>query len=179
MCAYSVKRHDYKDKKSLVIYFSRTDEDYFGGELKYINKGNTEVIAEYIQEITGADLFKVERKIPYSPEYKVCLEESREEIRLNQRPELVKYLDNIDEYEVIYIGGPVYLGVLPSPMVTQLEKLDFTNKIVRPFTTHEGSGLGSVPYQLKKICKGAQLTEGLSIKGSLVNEAKSKVEEWI
>ena len=169
----------YKDKKSLVIYFSRTDENYFGGKIKYLEKGNTEVIAEYIRDITGADLFKVERKIPYSPEYKICLEESKEEIRLDQRPELVNYLDNIDDYEVIYIGGPVYLGVLPYPMVTQLEKLDFTNKIVRPFTTHEGSGLGSVPYQLKKICKGAYFTEGLSIRGTMVYESKNKVEEWI
>ena len=179
MSLFHGKKQSYKDKKSLVIYFSRADENYFGGTLKYIEKGNTEVIAEYIRDITGADLFKVERKTPYNADYKICLEESRQEIKNNERPELSHYIDNIDEYEVIYIGGPVYLGVLPSPMVTQLEKLDFTGKIVRPFTTHEGSGLGSVPYQVKKICKGAVMTEGLSILGSSVYNAKEKVENWV
>ncbi len=172
-------KHDYKDKKSIVIYFSRADENYFGGKLKYIEKGNTEVIAEYIKDITGADLFKVERKIPYNKDYKICLEESRQEIKNDEKPEIADYLDNIKDYEVVYIGGPVYLGVLPSPMVTQLEKLDFSNKIVRPFTTHEGSGLGKVPYQVKKICKGATMTNGLSILGSSVYDSREKVEKWI
>ena len=64
-------------------------------------------------------------------------------------------------------------------MVTQIEKLNFDGKIVRPFTTHEGSGLGSVPYQLKKLCKGATCTEGLSVRGSDVYDAKEKVEKWV
>lgn len=64
-------------------------------------------------------------------------------------------------------------------MVTQLEKLDFTGKIVRPFTTHEGSGLGSVPNQLKKICVGSEVKDGLAIVGSQVSSSKNKVENWI
>ena len=174
------KNHqNFKDKKSIVIYFSRTDENYFGGKLKYIEKGNTEVIAEYIRDIAGADLFKVERKIPYSKDYKTCIEESKQENNSGARPEIVNTLESIDDYEVIYIGGPVYWGVLPAPMVTQIEKLNFDGKIVRPFTTHEGSGLGSVPYQLKKLCKGATCTEGLSVRGSDVYDAKEKVEKWV
>lgn len=164
---------------SIVIYFSRSGENYFGGELKNIEKGNTEVIAEYIRDITGADMFKVERKEPYSKDYKECLEETRKENNTNAKPEIVNYLKNIDEYQIIYIGGPVYFGVLPAPMVTQLERLDFDGKIVRPFTTHEGSGLGSVPFQLKKICKGAILKDGLSIRGSEVYNSRKKVEEWV
>lgn len=78
-----------KDKKSIIIYFSRADENYFGGTLKYIEKGNTEVVAEYIQKITGADLFKVERKIPYSKEYMTCINEAQNEINEDLRPELL------------------------------------------------------------------------------------------
>lgn len=111
------KKEDYKNKKSLIIYFSRADENYFGGEMKYIEKGNTEIIAEYIRDITGADMFKVERKIPYSKDYMTCIEESKQENNTNAKPELVNYLDNIDEYEVIYIGGPVYWGILPMSSV--------------------------------------------------------------
>lgn len=167
------------NKKSIVIYFSRADENYFNGKMKYIDKGNTEIVAEYIRDLTGADIFKVERKIPYSADYKTCLEESKKENNTGARPELVNYLDNIDDYEVIYIGGPVYLGILPAPMVTQLEKLNFEDKIVKPFTTHEGSGMGLVPNQLRKICVGAQMKYGLAIKGSEVNESKSKIEKWV
>lgn len=179
MSILETNKNNYVNNKNLVIYFSRTDENYLNGKIKDIQKGNTEVVADYIREITGADTFKVERKIPYSKEYKICLEESKEENNSNARPELVNYLSNIDEYQVIYIGGPVYFGVLPAPMVTQLEKLNFEGKIVKPFTTHEGSGLGSVPYQLKKICKGAILKEGLAIRGSEVNSSKEKIEKWV
>ena len=167
---------NYKDKKSLIIYFSRADENYAVG---YIEKGNTEVIAEYIQELIGADIFKVERKIPYAKDYDTCIEEAKNEIYNNMRPEIINTLDNINDYEVIYVDGPIYWGYLPQPMVTQLEKLNWNGKIVRPFSTHEGSGLGNVVSQLKSLCAGAEICEGLAIKGSSVNSSKSKVEDWI
>ena len=80
--------------KSLVIYFSRVDENYFGGQMKYITKGNTEVVAEYIKDITGADLFKVERKKDYAKDYRTCIEEAKVEQRNNELPELKNYLDD-------------------------------------------------------------------------------------
>ena len=165
--------------KSLIIYFSRADENYFGGQMRYIDKGNTEVIAEYIKDITNADLFKVERKVPYSKDYMTCIKEAQVEQRNNERPELVDYLDNISEYDVIFIGAPIYWGTMPQPMFTELERLDFSNKIVMPFTTHEGSGLANVVRDVAKIAKGADVKPGLAIVGSSVNSAKNKVESWI
>lgn len=169
-------KEEYKNKRSIIIYFSRADENYNVG---YIQKGNTEVIAEYIKEQTNADIFKVERKIPYAKDYNTCITEAKAEINENARPELTKILDNIDNYEIIYIGGPIYWGVLPQPMVTQLENLNWQGKIIRPFTTHEGSGLGQVIEQLQKICIGAKIEEGLAIQGSKVYTSKSEVQEWI
>ena len=165
-----------KDKKSIIIYFSRADENYSVG---YINKGNTEVIAEYISELTGATMFKVERKKPYAKDYQTCIEEAEDEQREDARPELVETLDSIDSYEVVYIGAPVWWGDLPQPMVTQLEKLNWNGKIVRPFTTHEGSGLGNIPSQIKRLCVGAEVLDGLAIRGSSVNSAKDRVEDWV
>lgn len=165
--------------KSLVIYFSRADENYFGGSMKYIDKGNTEIVAEYIKKITGADLFKVERKVPYSKDYMTCIREAQDEQRKNELPELKEYLDDVSDYDVIFIGGPVYWGTLPQPMFTELARLSFTGKTVMPFTTHEGSGLASVPLDLKKICKGADVKPGLAIVGSSVNSSKQKLEKWI
>ena len=94
--------------KSLVIYFSRADENYFGGQMRYIDKGNTEIIAEYIKDIVNANLFKVERKKPYSKNYMTCIKEAQDEQRKGEMPELLNYLDDISEYDVIYIGGPIY-----------------------------------------------------------------------
>ena len=165
-----------KGKKSLVIYFSRADENYAVGN---IEKGNTEVIAEYIQELTGADLFKVEPVKPYSKNYKACCDEALEEKRQNARPELKRYLEDISEYEIIYIGSPIYWGTMPMSMFTQLEKLDFTGKIIKIFTTHEGSGLGTVVSDVKKICKGATILDSLAIQGSMVYDAKGRVQDWI
>ena len=166
-----------KDKKSIIIYFSRADENYGVG---YVEKGNTEVIAEYIHELTGADMFKVERKIPYAKDYNTCILEAREEQRNNARPELKEYLNDISEYEIVYIGSPIYWGTMPQPMFTQLERLDWNDKEVKVFTTHEGSGLANVVTDVKTICVGANvLNDALAIKGSTVNNAKNMVEDWI
>lgn len=163
----------------LVIYFSRAGENYFGGVLKNIEKGNTEVIAEYIQEITGADLFKVEAKVEYSLDYMECIDVAKKEQKSNARPEIKESLEDISGYDTIYIGFPNWWGTLPMPMWTQLEKLDFTGKVVKPFVTHEGSGFGTSKKDLSKLCSGAKIKNGLSIPGAEVYDVKSTVEAWI
>ena len=165
--------------KSIVIYFSRIDENYFGGSMRYIAKGNTEVVAEYIKHITNADLFKVERKIDYAKDYKTCIEEAKDEQRKGKLPEFKKYLDDIINYDVIFIGGPIYWGTLPQPMFTELSRLNFDGKIIMPFSTHEGSGLASIVRDIKKYAPNASVKPGLAIVGSNVNNAKEKVEKWI
>ena len=165
--------------KALVIYFSRIDENYFGGAMRYITKGNTEIIAEYVQELTGADLFKVERKVDYAKDYRTCIQEAQVELRLGELPELKRYLDNIDGYDVIFIGGPIYWGTLPQPMFTQLSRLDFKDKIIMPFSTHEGSGLASIVRDIKKYAPNAEIRKGLAIVGSNVGSAKPQVDRWI
>ena len=164
---------------SLVIYFSRKGENYFGGELKNIEKGNTEVIAEYIEELDDADLFKVEPAVEYPADYMKCIDVAKKEQQNDARPEIKQTLDNIDDYDTIYIGYPNWWGTLPMPMFTQLEQLDFTGKIVKPFVTHEGSGFGSSLKDIEKLCKGAEIKNGLSIPGANVASAKSTVEAWI
>ena len=164
---------------SLVIYFSRSGENYFGGELKNIEKGNTEVIAEYIQEFADADLFKVEPAVEYPEDYMKCIDVAKKEQQENARPEIKETLDSIDAYDTIYIGFPNWWGTLPMPMWTQLEQLDFTGKAVKPFVTHEGSGFGSSERDLAKLCEGAEIKKGLSIPGASVGSAADKVKSWI
>ena len=163
----------------LVIYFSRSGENYFGGELKNIEKGNTEVIAEYIQEITGADLFKVEPSVEYPEDYMKCIDVAKKEQQKDARPEIKETLTDISSYDTIFIGFPNWWGTLPMPMFTQLEQLDFEGKTVKPFVTHEGSGFGTSKKDLKKLCAGAEIKKGLSIPGVEVGNAKANVEAWI
>ena len=163
--------------KSLVIYFSRADENFSVG---YITKGNTEVIAEYIKEFTDADLFKVERKIPYARDYDTCLKETKEEKEQNARPELAHELTSIEGYDTIYIGSPIYWGTMPQPMFTQLEKLNFEGKNVRVFTTHEGNGIGNVLNDVKSICYNANVSDNaLSVFGQEEKEKRQEVMNWI
>ncbi|MBR1936233.1 MAG: flavodoxin [Bacilli bacterium] len=167
-----------KDKKSLIIYFSRADENYFGGEMKYVDKGNTEVIAEYIKDIVGGDLFKVEPLNPYPANYMECIEEAKARTKEHNAP-IKENVPDISSYEVIYVGSPIYWGGMPEELFTALQGLDYSGKIIRPFTTHEGSGLSGVPRQLKEICVGAEVLDGLAIVGSQVKNSKQKVEDWI
>ena len=171
-------KQNLKDKKSIIIYFSRADENYFGGEMRYVEKGNTEVIAEYISDIISCEMFKVEPLVPYSENYMECIEEAKVRTRNHNAP-IKEAVPDISSYEVIYVGAPVYWGGMPEELFTALKGLDFTGKIIRPFVTHEGSGLSNIPNQLKNICIGATVESGLAVSGSTVNSAKSKVENWI
>ena len=163
----------------LVIYFSRAGENYFGGKLMNIEKGNTEVIAEYIQELTGADLFKVAPAVEYPEDYMKCIDVAKKEMQSNARPEIKESLNDISDYDTIFIGFPNWWGTLPMPMFTQLEQLDFTGKTVKAFVTHEGSGFGSSEKDIKKLCSGADIKKGLSIPGAEVHDAKDIVRSWL
>lgn len=163
-----------KNKKSLVIYFSRADENYAVG---YVTKGNTEYIAEYVRDIVDADLFKAEPLIPYSKEYSKCIEEAKQ--RIGNAP-IKNKLNDICKYEVIYIMTPVYWGSYAPEIETAVKNLDFTGKTVRIVTTHEGSGLANVVKDIKKLCVGANvLNDSIAIKGTECARAKSKIEMWI
>lgn len=163
-----------KDRKSLIIYFSRADENYSVG---YVEKGNTEYVAEYVREFTNADIFKVEPLVPYAKDYQTCIKEAKE--RIGNAP--IKYkINDISKYEVIYIMTPIYWGTYAPELETAIKDLDFTGKTVRVITTHEGSGLANVVNDVKKICKGANvLDDAIAILGSEAKNSKSKIESWI
>ncbi len=164
--------------KSLVIYFSHTGENYMAHGIENIEKGNTEIFAEYIKDITGADLFKVEPIESYPYNYYKCCDVAKAELMENKRPVIKSILKNIKDYDVIYIGGPIWWGTYPMAIFTCIENLDFKGKIVMPFSTHEGSGLGDVMSDLTKCCKSADIRKGLGIRGCMVTDSKKEIEGW-
>lgn len=164
--------------KKLVIYFSHTGENYMSDGIRNIDKGNTEIVAEAISNLTKADLWKVEPAKDYPYNYQECCNVAKEELHNQVRPGVKNELNNIQDYDIIYIGGPVWWGHYPCPLLTVLEKLDFHGKTVMPFTTHEESGLGDTMNDIKKACIGANIQPGLAIYGSDVKNAFTKIESW-
>lgn len=165
--------------KSLILYFSRAGENYTSQGIKNIEIGNTEVIANYIKEFTEADMFKMEPLNDYPEDYMQCTEVAQKELNDDARPELKEYIEDISEYDMIYLGFPNWWNTMPMPVWTQLEKLDFDGKTIKPFVTHEGSGFGKSEKDIKNLCPGAKLAKGLSIRGSSVEDSKKKVKHWV
>lgn len=164
--------------KNLIIYYSRKGENYWNGSIKSIAKGNTEIVAEFIQKAIGGDLFEVDTVMPYSADYTTCTEEAAKELKENARPELKGYLDSIDEYDNIFVCGPCWWGTFPMAVFSQLERLDFTGKKVMAVMTHEGSGLGDSERDLKKLCKGATFGKELAVHGADAAKSESIVSAW-
>lgn len=123
-------------------------------------------------------MFKVEPLTPYSANYMQCIEEAKERTRSHNAP-IKEEVPDISSYEVIYVGSPVYWGGMPEELFTALKELNFEGKTIRPFVTHEGSGLSSIPNQLRDICSGAKVETGIAITGSMVSSSKGKIENWI
>ena len=165
--------------KILIVYYSRKGENYCNGSIKKLEKGNTEIIAEMIADITGGDLFKVDTVKTYSENYYECIEDAKAELREGARPELKEYLDSLDNYDTIFVGYPNWWGTMPMAMFTFLEHYDLSGKRILPFCTNEGSGMGSREKDLKKICKGAKVENGLSIHGAEAASSQKKVETWV
>lgn len=163
----------------LVAFYSRADENYFGGQYRYIEVGNTEKVADMISEITGADLFKIEQKDAYSANYQECIAEAKKDLQENKRPEVLNLPANLDAYDEIYLGYPNYWGTMPMAVYTFLENYDFSGKKIHPFCTHEGSGLSRTEKDIEKAAKGAKVEKGLAIHGSSVDNAKNAVEKWL
>lgn len=164
---------------SIVVYFSRRDENYVSGVIRNLSVGNTEAAAQKIQKLTGADCFSIEPMQPYSKNYNECIAEAQADQRRNARPALKNWPDTLDGYDTVYLGYPNYWGTMPMAVFTFLEHFDLTGKTVRPFCTHEGSGMGSSISDIRSLCPGVQVEAGLAVRGGNVRNEEKRIKEWI
>jgi flavodoxin len=167
------------NSKSLIAYFSRKGNNYVGSSIVNLPIGNTEVIAKKIQELTGSNIFKINTLRSYPEDYTETTNEAREEKMENARPELTEIMDEMDSYDVIYIGYPIWWGTMPMAVFTFLESYDFSGKTIVPYCTHEGSGMGSSERDIKKLCPNARVLSGLAIRGGSVERADKDVANWL
>ncbi len=163
--------------KNLIIYYSRKGENYWNGSIKNIAKGNTEIVAEFIQKAVGGDLFEVDTVKPYSTDYTTCTQEAQRELRAGARPELKKYLDNIEDYDNIFVCGPCWWGQAPKIMYTFVESCNLSGKTVIPFCTSGSSSIGTSAKNLQAAAASqATWLDGRRFAGS---SPRSDVENWI
>ena len=162
------------DKKTLVVYFSRTGEEYNVGR---ITKGNTAIVAEYIAQKTGADIFEVKSATPYPDEYEACTELAKKELESNARPALEKNIDNLAQYDTIFLGYPIWWSAVPRVVMTFLESNDFIGKTIIPFCTHGGSGLAGTEREIKDACPNSEILSGLAIVGKTAQNDYAAIEK--
>ena len=164
------------DKKILVVYFSRTGEEYGIGN---ITKGNTAIVAEMIAAKVGGDLFEIKPETPYPDEYAACTELAKQELESNVRPAFVGNVDNFAQYDTIFVGYPIWYSALPRVMLTFLESNDFSGKKIIPFCTHGGSGLAGTEREIKNVCPNAEVFQGLAIIGKTAQNDSAAVQKEV
>lgn len=164
------------DKKILVVYFSRTGEEYNVGN---ITKGNTAIVAEYIAQKTGGDLFEIKSATPYPDAYEECTELAKKELETDARPALARNIDNLAQYDTIFLGFPIWWSDLPRIICTFLESNDFSGKKIIPFCTSAGDYMTGKESQIPNYAKGAILIEGFGIKGKRCQDNPESVQQEV
>ena len=142
--------------------------------------GNVEFLARAIQEETGGDLFAIETEQQYPGTHDELLDFAAAEGAANARPPLSTHIDNLDEYDVIFLGYPIWNADLPMPMYTFLDTYDLGGKTVIPFTAHGGSGFAGTIRTIADEEPDAQVeTNGFSVSRNSVSEARSDITAWV
>ena len=171
---------DENGNKILIAFFSRADENY---DVGIIEKGNTQIVAEMINDKVGGELFHIETVNGYPVDYDECTDVAKQEQRDNARPELTATVADFDSYDTVFLGYPIWWGDMPMAVYTFLESYDFSGKTIIPFCTHEGSGLSETPSNIHNACPHSTVLEAVEMRGKTAqekrDEAKEIVDEWL
>lgn len=151
--------------KSLVVYFSWS--------------GNTRNVAEAIQSQTDADIFEIIPQTPYSGDYDAVVDAAQEEQRAGARPAISGSVENIAQYDVIYVGFPNWWGDMPMILYTFFDSYDLSGKTIAPFCTSGGSGLSNTVNEIKSLEPGAAVTKGLHIGSGSSSNPEHAVSAWL
>ena len=162
----------------LIAYFSRPGENYYHGGRRDLKAGNTKVLARLIAGRIPADVYEIEAQEPYSAEYDDTVQRNVREQESDARPAIAQPLPDLDRYDTVLLGSPIWNLRPPMIMHTFAEVLDFTGKTVHPFTTYAMSGLGTAEREYTQACRGARIGEGLAVQGEEVADAGHAVGTW-
>ena len=162
--------------KVLIAFFSHAGENYGVGNIKV---GNTKLVADEIQRVTGGDEFEIVAEKSYDMPYDALTKLAKEEAEKDEKPAFKGEVKNIGQYDTIFIGGPIWWGTYPQVMFSFFDKYNLNGKTVIPFSTHEGSGLGNVVSDLKRLYPDASFKTPFSIYGHECQKDLGKVDKWL
>ncbi len=165
--------------KILIVYFSRAGENWNVG---YVERGNTAIMGDYIQEFTKGDVFEILPQTPYPDDYETMLDVCRQEVDNDVRPAIKTELENLDEYSIVFIGSPIWYARPPMIMRTFYESYPgLANKTIIPFGTHGGSGISSCTNLIKEYFPNTTLLESYGIAGDQIRNEQSRtnVQSWL
>lgn len=162
--------------KILIVYFSRTGYNYPN---QWLDIGHTARVAGYIADLTGGDRFEILPVVPYPDNYQETVAIAREEYDNNVRPAIQNKIENLDNYDTIFIGNPIWHGAAPMIIRTFYESYDLTGKVLIPFSTHAGSGLGDCERLARNYYPDNTVLSGLAVQGTDSFNAHDNVEAWL
>ena len=164
--------------KALVVYYSRKGENHMPGGIQNLEKGHTAFAAEYIQKAVNADLFEIDTVTPYAADYRGCCMQAVEEMKTGARPAIRGYVEDISQYDTIFVCFPCWCGTAPMCVFTFLEHYNLAGKKIIPLCTNEGSGMANAVQHLQNSCKGADVLPGLAILGHTVKDSEETIAAW-
>ena len=154
------------ESKILIAYLTRTN--------------NTEKIAEMIQEYTKGDIFKIEVLTPYPEAYRATTDQAKKELESGYLPPLKSKIENLDSYDTIFIGYPIWWGTVPTPMRTFLSENDLSGKTIIPFCTHGGGGAGTSTADLTALApKSTVVSDGYVTRNAGAGRTQGEVTQWL
>lgn len=167
---------DIQAGKILIAYFSRTGYNYPN---QWLDIGNTARVAGYIADLTGGDLFEIIPVVPYPDDYQETVAIAREEHDNDVRPAIRDKIENLDDYDTVFIGNPIWHGAAPMIIRTFYESYDLAGKVLVPFSTHAGSGLGDCERLARSYYPDNTVLSGLAVRGTDSPDARDDVEAWL
>lgn len=176
-------------EKALVVYFSMPETDTPQNMTREEKNstvvidgkvlGNTQYVAQLIQEMTGGDIFRIVPQTPYPTDHRTLVDLAKEEQNANARPAIAGTV-NLAAYDIIFIGYPNWWADMPMILYTFLEQYDFSGKTIIPFCTHGGSGFSRTIRTIQDKQPGATvIRDGYSLSRSRMERAPSGVAEWL
>ncbi|WP_406157440.1 hypothetical protein OG298_07680 [Streptomyces sp. NBC_01005] len=162
----------------LLAYFSRPGENYYYGDRTDLRAGNTELLAGKIRDLIGCDVYRIEPADPYPESYDATVGRNVRERDADARPAIKGALPDLDRYDTVLLGSPIWNVRAPMIMTTFTERFDFSGKTVVSFTTHAMSGLGTTARDYAASCRGATFADGLAVQGEEVDQADRAIAAW-
>ncbi|WP_263091917.1 flavodoxin [Curtobacterium sp. RIT-PI-V] len=166
---------------TLLVYFSRAGENYWNGDRRTLDVGNTEILANLIRDRIDCDVYRIEAAEAYSDRYDPTVARNVDEQNNDARPTIAQPLPDLSRYERVLLGSPIWNVQPPMIMATFAEAADLTGKDVHPFVTYAVSGLGNTASFYRELNTRARFHDGLAVRGEEVRDtsAGSDVDRWL